>query len=297
MQILPPACKQYVEQIVAVCSKRISHMTKAELYQAADVVYLLGYTDTFLKHFLLNIETRLQEDKPSASELLQIMFYISALRSAPVTLMSTLEELLLLNIDLYNAKEISLICHAFFSSNFRIKNFLLIDAIAKKSLPSMNDLDMYLISNVLKVLKHSGYDDRGFYEQLALVLTAHKIPKEQSLINLCHVCQAYCHARHRDSKLLDCIAKAVLRIIGIRKPVREKDLTRIIWTFACFNYRPPAKLLQLAEVQWQQKTRTAYQFPEVFVEFLVAMAVMGQYPKKLFDVVFSPAFIKRQQGT
>lgn len=296
IDIVTPSSQQYMDYLLTSLQEKTDEISQEGLLQIALVTPKLQKSKKLKPVLIKIVQTKVKETDLNANELIVMLYFIAAIKSLPVELMARVETLLVEHIQNYSSEEISLVCHAFFTSNSRIKHFELLNAIADKVSLSAVEMKPYMIANVMKVLRHAGYVNSSFYEKLVPILVTHKLPFEQSLVNLCHVCESYCSARFFSEELLAGIEKQLLQIIQSGRAVREKDVSRILWCFSSFNYKPDSDIIEFTINQWLTNTRQVYQYPEIFVESLVSLAVLGHYSTKLLEFLWSPKFIKMKQG-
>lgn len=233
--------------------------------------------------------------------------------STMIPVMDKMEKYLRDNISKLSSREIGLICHMFFSTNNRIKEFSTLEALKSFIINSLNTgSEFYLtdLNNIIKVLRHANFNNLPFFMQLGDILCDQLLSHSTSFTHLSNMAFSYTslniHHVHLQNRVTDIFCDklenpylSLSRNKGRnlrQQPPRLKDYSRLLWALSTFSLDVPdvlkSNVLQLLKSDLKQ----AYMYAEIFIETLSALAVNGICDPELLRLAFSPEFIRFKKG-
>jgi hypothetical protein len=295
-----PLDDKHLQAIERECCHRACQLDTVSLLTVADAFYMMGYQ--FWAYFSVlasQIGLRWESLKIKRQDILQLAFYVSYLRKAPIHLMYKIEKFVHDNSDEFSANDIGLICHAFFATNTSFRNYSLLDRIAQTTLSNLgkDKLKPYLLSNILKSLRHAHFLNIQFYDELGQCLCRVKSDKVQLKVNdFANIASTYSSLRVTNSELFAFISSSVVKLAKkpklVQQSFRTKDLCRLIWSFGQLCEPIDHTICKILVDKLENDVQLAYKYPEVFTEALVSLAMQKIYPCTLYDILFSQSFLK-----
>lgn len=276
------------------CCLRMSNWTVKEVLLAMDIFYLcqwqaaMFYRSSF-KWFDLKVNYLTIEPH----DILQLLFYVSLYRNAPITLMRQIEQMLLHEIESYSPVELGLVCHAFFVTNTCILNYSLLEKLSQKLIKGLATKRMpaALIGNYLKVFRHAYYEDTNFYQQIGDYFLQ-RLPNFGMYANM-QLLKTFSslHYYHRNYCLafVDFWEKRDL----FQSPIRFKTLVDIVSSCVVFQIKPPTNVTdKLMDVIKDEYRELSSLYQEKLIEGLVALVMTDRYPLEAISYVLSPRIKK-----
>lgn len=231
--------------------------------------------------------------------IVQVLFYISTIRNAPVTLLDYIEQYLENHVSELDIKELSLVCHSYFVSNRRLNSIELIDQIADRLVREQDTCSLELLSNFMKMLHHSGYSNVSYYMKLGDALATRPLRNLRSLTFSMHLLTLYSSVHVIHPALFKHISAGIEEWLKtIRKHDRlTKELTRIAWAMTSLQEPvPPAILTTLQDELHQNLQHYLSRVPEMVIEALTCLIINDVYNLNLISQVFSSNFLQFKQG-
>lgn len=220
--------------------KRIFNSSVTDIIKFLDALFLSRmdhrkFVDNVCK-FLINEWTKLNFE---IKDILHLLFYISNYRSVPITLMNNFEEFIRKNSVKISGNEYGLICHSFFVTNTSFRNYETIKEISTALIKDFNSIDGHHIGNILKCLRHSGYNQVDMYDKLCAKLLLSSFIDKEPLTNLTHIAHAFASAKISNKELFDKLLERTLNIL--RDPVenehvRTKDVIKVLWSSSILQH-------------------------------------------------------------
>ena len=234
------------------------------------------------------------------SLVVQLMFYASLYRVCRPELLHRIEEFLENNIEAATLKEITVLCHSFFAINHSIKLQSILQGIADKVLQNYEDLDIISLSNIMKALRHAGYSNKDFYENLGDRICKSGLIKNLTFVetptwitHVSHVLVTYSSIRHiHDNLMHQTISKIEKELPDILdEKIRQKDLIRCLYALQNSGCPIPngiaEKLKQkLIKLVNEKDEYTYIMYAESFTEGVLVLACCGIVEKKLLHRIF-----------
>ena len=236
--------------------------------------------------------------------------FVSLTKSATmIPVMDKMEKYFRDNIPKLSTREVGLICHMFFSTNNRIKEFTTLEALNSFILNNIADRsDFYLtdLNNMIKVLRHAHYISLPFYMQLGDLLCDKLLSHSSSFTHLSNLAFSYSSLNIHHKRFLNQVTDIFCdklenpyvslsrnkdRDLQQRQP-RFKDYSRLLWALSIFGLDVPEVLKSNVIELLKSDLELAYQYPETFIETLCALAVNGICDPELVRLAFSPEYIK-----
>ena len=274
-------------------SRRLVDISADAMLLIADSFFMMNYRPNhYMKALMHRVYMRWEELNLNPQQTMQLLFYISVYRNMTVELKNLLEGYILLSIDKLTINEIGLVCHAFFASNSRIENYILINAISNHLLNNMNELTSFNLANILKTLKHAGFESKDFYDKLGNNLIKIDLLKSAYLSTIVHVANAFGSAKIVHEKLFSFITDQMEKNCNPNKNIRTKDIVRIIWTFSNMQFPISERIKDLLVTELRKSPEIRTQFSESFVEGLMSLAIADCYPWDLISHALSENFLQ-----
>ena len=283
-----------------ICLLKFKSFSIAEQLLLVDIFYTVGYQPqqylrTFLKHLASSWE-RLPLTLPM---VLQVMFYIGIYRNAPVDLSHKIECFLVSHTELLSGGDVGLVAHAFFASNHSVSNYVLQQRFAKIVLRDLHQMALYQVCNVMKLMRHSGFNGHAFYKSLGdLLCETNLVTADSSPSNVANICSAYASLRICHSPLFAALADHMINLISRRKSkdVRLKDLSRILWSYRMLQEPLPGLIQNELIQQLSHGEGLEVMYPEIYIEALCALAMGQRYLLPQINNVLTPSYVKFKTG-
>lgn len=278
----------------------MKQFTLDELLYICDVMYISGGdVEAYCRTLFIHVIEQWTHTNLRVHQAVQICFLISIIRNAPVVLLQFLEEFLADNHSQLTSKELSLVCNGFYSSNRSIRNVTLLEGLWKTLLKDAANLPLVHCGNILKVLKHADYGQTVYYKTLGDMLCLRTdIHKPETLASTASIAVVYSGSKMKHDKLFTALSRGVIYAMKntAYNKIRVKDLARYVLACSNLQVKPHQKIIQNLEERLRKDSWVAVKFPEVYLEALVALAILDRYPDDVISQVFSPVSIKHKQG-
>ncbi|KAK7499751.1 hypothetical protein BaRGS_00009092 [Batillaria attramentaria] len=235
------------------------------------------------------IDEMFDDLSPSPAEITQLFLYIFIHGNAPQMLFYKVEEYLLTNLDRFHISDLGVICGGFFRANTRVSSQDLLDAVARKLLKEIEQLEPFLLPSFLKVFRHSSYIRVSFYNQLADHLVRSKLLSGFRSVNpLMHIAFTYASLSLQHELLFDQLLTLVGGLVGSEQRVRTKDISKFVWACGTLQFKPANYRERFQPlVRAFESSRGGRIYPESLGELLVGLVYLGIFPEDLLSKCLS----------
>ena len=284
------------------CCRRIQSMDEHTMLYFADAFFVLeSGSEKYFRAVFKEFDQRWGRIDVTKEDILQLAFFLSIVRTSSIFLMHRIEEFIGQNMNLFTISEISLICHAFFTTNTAFRSFATLDKLSNLVLTNLSKDRFRLVHivNIMKTMRHAQFSRVAFYEELGNVLSRRLNKKDATLSDLATLSFTFGSLRIVHSQFLQSVKTVVVKMLSgdSWETSRMKDLGRLLWSFVMTSEPVPDFLLQrLPDIMRRDVRFLSTRYPEAYVEALVALAVNKVYPTDLIDHVFSPGFLTLKAG-
>ena len=279
---------------IQVVQSREKEFSTDELLYIADIHYVSGLDLTTYCNWLFHVlVSQAGRPAPNLHQAVQLLFLVGLRRNAPVTLLHQLEQILAEGHKELSTEELGLICNGFYACNRSLSNMDLLEGLWKALLRDGDRLQLSLVANILKSLRHADYGIPAHFLQLANILSERRdISSSQSMAPLAAVATAYSSARIRSEQLFKTLASGMVNCIEKNVNIRLKDLAR--FTLTCSNLQiTPPKVIVKTLVDTLHKDKLCWsRYPEVSTEGVLALVSLEEYPRNIINRLLAPANIK-----
>jgi len=291
--------KDLLESLEEECCRRVNTLDLQTILLMADSFYVLQHSQTrYMRTVLQAVDLHWNSLEVTPRHLIQLLLYIGTYRNAPVQLMERIEDFFVENISDVTGREIGLICHAFFSSNTSLRNFVLMNKMADIVLRDLHLMKPYLVANVLKVFRHANFSNFTFYDRLG---NADMLQGESYVSTVIHFVTTYSAMRFVHDALYESAMRNFSHCLVYNKhsraQIRMKDFAKFLWAYSTVQ-RPVSRAILDAAVDCVRRDQRLWKkHPETFIECLVSLAMNGVYPHDLINYALSPDFLRFKRGT
>lgn len=297
----PESQKNLCNMLENECCSRIQNMDERTMLYFADAFFILNSgSEKYFKAVFLEFDRRWSRIVLTKEDILQLVFFLSIVRTSSIFLMHRIEEFIGQNMNLFTISEISLICHAFFTTNTAFRSFSTLDKLSNLVLTNLNKDKFRLVHivNIMKTMRHAQFSRVAFFEELGNVLSRRLSTRNTTLSDLATLSFTFGSLRMVHSNFVGSVKRVVVEMLSGTswETSRMKDLGRLLWSFVMMSEPVPDFLLQRLPDIMRKDDQLSTRYPEAFVEALVALAVNKVYPTDLIDRVFSPGFLSLKAG-
>ncbi|XP_072167591.1 FAST kinase domain-containing protein 5, mitochondrial-like [Diadema setosum] len=198
-------------------------------------------------------------------------------------------------VDNLSLTEVATICNGIIKMSGRLPPRSILPAVIASSL-SLNlqletDLDQYNVVTIMRFLGRSYYYEKNLFYKLAKKLEPCIANLDQ--LALPHIAAVFARAR----LLPESLFAEILRCFNHSR-ASLKDYFLTIWAFCRLNFHSMQFENFLDEVITRIEKEEAWtrEAAFMFVKTLVPLSFIGQYPQKLLDRAFSPAYLLNYKG-
>lgn len=283
------------------CIRRIPDFDQKVMLYVADVFFVMNMTSNrYLKAVFQEFERRWNTLSITKEDILQLLFFLSILRTSSIFLMHKVEEFISEYASQFSINEVGLICHTFFVTNTAFRNFRTLENVSDLVLNNVEKepFRVGLLISIMKTMRHAQFPSVRFYKDLGTILCQKRKLQDATLSDLATLSFTYSSLKmvHRDlTNYVNALTKS--KISGKKlNYVRMKDLSRLLWSSMMMCADIPMDMLEKLLYIMRLDSQLPFRYPEAFVEGLVALAVNQIYPADLLHVVFSPKYLAFKSG-
>ncbi|CAD5123816.1 DgyrCDS12127 [Dimorphilus gyrociliatus] len=265
------------------CIRRIPKIAIKDLVDIADALYLSQTNNLkFFRSLCTYLDNEWNNLNLKTKDVISLIFYISNYRSIPISVMAHFEKFTCQNIELLTGNEVGVICHTFFVTNTSFRSYKTIDCVSKKLLHDFHKIDAQHIANILKTLRHAGYNSTAYFGKLGDNLVSSSFINETAY-NLTHIVHTFASARIIHEKLFDKILNRIVYLLRNKKDsLRTKDLIKIVWSASSLQHPIQHNLLNsLIDILTNKHNRQM--FPEAFVDGVLSLCMNNVVHSKLLN--------------
>ncbi|XP_066274134.1 FAST kinase domain-containing protein 5, mitochondrial-like [Branchiostoma lanceolatum] len=225
-------------------------------------------------------------------QLVQLLYVIGENRTAPLTLMKKLEDMVLSYVNDLNGKEIAAICLGYFKSQTIISSAALLQILGDKACEHFDQLDFFSAVSVFKAFRHATTVHLPLFKKAAATFSS--VIQDLPLVSVMQLVFTYGALHIIDKDLLEAVSEKAVKDARL---CRIKDIAKFLWTFAQLNFRPANVDLFLDTMVKELYARSSefQTFPEHLVYSVVALAYMERFPYDLINTVFNPDTLQQIQ--
>lgn len=283
------------------CIRRIPDFDQKAMLYVADVFFVMNMTSNrYLKAVFQEFERRWNTLSITKEDILQLLFFLSILRTSSLFLMHKVEEFISEHASQFSINEIGLVCHTFFVTNTAFRNFRTLENVSGLVLNNVDKetFRVGLLVSIMKTMRHAQFPGVRFYKDLGTVLCQKRKLQDATLSDLATLSFTYSSLRMVHRGLSDYVNALTKSKISSEKLnyVRMKDLGRLFWSSMMMCADIPRDMLEKLLYIMRLDSQLPFRYPEAFVEGLVALAVNRIYPDDLLDIVFSPKYLAFKSG-
>ncbi|XP_078698840.1 FAST kinase domain-containing protein 5, mitochondrial-like [Branchiostoma floridae x Branchiostoma belcheri] len=285
---IPPWHRIY-RKFISECERRVYDWDIDTMLLVSDTWRAIGRIVTDYNGRMLKcIEPKYLE--LTHHQLVQLLYVIGENRTAPLTLMKKLEDVVLSHVDELTGKEIAAICLGYFKSQTIISSTALLQVLGDKACEHFDQLDFFSAVSVFKAFRHATTVHLPLFKKAAEIFSSNI--QDLPLVSVMQLIFTYGALHIFDKDLLEAVAE---KAVKDAKLCRIKDIAKFLWTFAQLNYRPANVDLFLDTMVTELRARSSefQTFPEHLVYSVAALAYMEKFPHDLINTVFSPDTLKQ----
>lgn len=261
----------------------------------SEVMILSGFRGyKFLGAFFEHLSYHVDLFGLESQHIPRLMFLIFFHGSAPVLLLSKLEEVIYDNFNSLTLKDLSVICLGYFRGHRRIHSYKLLDRIADKTIEDISQIDEQQLTNILKSFRHSGYLKASFYSLLADSLSSKQEPERVLRLNtVMHLLMVFASLKIYHKPLLEYLAGRTNKILEQSWTrgwtLRSKELAKITWAIGTFCHWPDQwrrfSRNILTSFRKNVNTTDGSQYPESIADMVQGLIYMDVFPEDLMQQI------------
>ena len=286
-----------IELVKNECTHRLLTFDKANRFHCAHI--LLKY-NFFFNYYMLNFNkllvclwSQMIEDKGDFVTFLSLLNKSTMVNDTG--LFENLEDFFSTNITSFSPVEVSFVCFVFFGSNNRMKNMTTVNALKDFTFTHLDSFSLLHLLNVFKVLRHASFTDVQFFTKITPKLITKCKTSSTNLTQLAQLAFTYASLKIHNPQLFKGLSEVLnCNLQNSKVSFRFKDLVRLCWSYGQFNIDPPSQLIPLLISSFTHQVAAAY--PEMAVEGLLALALLGHYPSSPYQIIFNPSFLNIKAG-
>ncbi|KAL5004925.1 hypothetical protein ScPMuIL_018381 [Solemya velum] len=277
-----------IEEYMASCVEFLD-MKKCLLF--SEVMVLSGFRGyRFLSTFFEYLSFKIESVEFEPQYIPRLMFFVFFHGSAPLLLLSKLEDVVYANLDSFTLKDLSVICLGYFRGHRRIHSYKLLDRIADRTVKEIDQIDEQQLTNILKSFRHSGFLKASFYSQLADSLSSHQVPEKVTRLNtVMHLLMVFASLKIYHKPLLEYLADRTYKLLDQSQArgwtLRSKEIAKITWAVGTFCHQPDhwRKFSQkiLSSFRGNVNLIDGSQYPESIADVVQGLIYMDVFPKDL----------------
>eukprot|EP00058_Branchiostoma_floridae_P024476 XP_002609966.1 hypothetical protein BRAFLDRAFT_124388 [Branchiostoma floridae] len=279
-----PAWHRIYKKFILECERRVHDWDVDTMLLVSDTWRAIGrIVVNYNGQMLKCIEPQYLE--LTHHQLVQLLYVIGENRTAPLTLMKKLEDMVLLYVEDLSGKEIAAICLGYFKSQTIISSAALLQVLGDKACEHIDQLDFFSAVSIFKAFRHATTVHLPLFKKAATTYSS--VIQDLPLVSVMQLVFTYGALHIFEKDLLEAVAE---KAVKDAKLCRIKDIAKFLWTFAQLNYRPANVDLFLDTMVKELCARSnEFQtFPEHLVYSVVALAYMERFPYDLINTIFSP---------
>ncbi|XP_018015637.1 FAST kinase domain-containing protein 5, mitochondrial isoform X2 [Hyalella azteca] len=280
------------EALDSECVKRVHKWDLQHAFVIADLWFILKLSraGTYTKAMLPIVGHHFRSME--SHQLVQYLFYMNLSRDKPSISFSLLEQNLSRVINQLSLEELGVVAMGLFKVQAFVKTPELTDALFDYLLSSdLRGASSITIGSIFKILRRTYQAMRvdkvmKLLEHVRPVLSQFSIQAQLQIALLGNDVLVF-HPQ--------VINEIALNFVNNSNKLRLKDIERIVFALALYNYIPPQKkdILDLfaEEIRRPERRQEINQYPKSFLSCVSYMACMGFFPNDLISTALQPDFI------
>lgn len=251
---------------------------------------LTKYNERMINHLLFN-----RLGKLSASEFVQLMFYVNLERSLSPGLSDRAEHKLSTVIDALTVEEIGIVALGFFKTKNGIRSLHLLQTMIFRLTSSLAEVDDYTFTSIVKCFRKSSHLQSLNSLIQSFLMCCHNHIDGLSVTACMHLCSLGTYQQVYNKSIMSKILEKCGRET---ESLRLKDLAQLMFASSLFHHKDNFYFVDQArrELRSRFDTTEVTEYPRPVVTCLLSLTYYDIYEEDLISKVLSKEFLKNLES-